>query len=258
MVNQHACSYSLENPVLRNSTLSQNKLKSISLGKLIEDVGGEASINDLTFLSGGSALTDYFFLKLIMQRCNLKTYLEIGTWTGESIAAVAEVAEQCYSISLPDEDYNLSNVFEKYCGKDNFSRYFSNNKSNIKHFYESSLNFDFEKLPEHIDLIFIDGDHSYQAIKSDTQNIFKKFGYDNTIVVWHDFKTVRNELVDTTYEAVRDSIPEQFHNNLFTVHTNYCGVYVPEKYQNYFGFDEKSDTVYSYEVTLESRRNELK
>ncbi|MEM5591549.1 hypothetical protein AAHH67_06875 [Niallia circulans] len=60
----------------------------------------------------------------MMLRLDLKVYLEIGTWTGESISTISEIAEYCYSVSLPDNDEGLIKVFEKYCNKNNFSRFF--------------------------------------------------------------------------------------------------------------------------------------
>lgn len=249
--------YQLQKPDLVNSSVIKNHLPSIATGKLLQDVDEELTINDLTFLSGGSSIMDYFFLKVIMQKCEFSTYLEIGTWTGESIAAVAEVAEQCYSVSLPDNDQALIATFEKYCNKDNFSRYFSNSKENVTHYYDSSLTFDYKQIKDKIDLVFIDGDHSYDAIKQDTENIFNLVGFEESIVVWHDFKTIRNELVQTTYEAIKAVLPEKYMKNLFTVNTNICGIYIPSKLQNHFSIEEESKSLYSYKVSLTPKMNSL-
>ncbi|MNI45479.1 hypothetical protein D3C73_999050 [compost metagenome] len=184
-----------------------------------------------------------------------KTFLEIGTWTGESVASMAEVVDHCFSISLPDDHPDLSAVFDRYCDKENFSRFFSSKYNNITNFQEDSLRFDYNKIISDIDLVFIDGDHSYQAIKKDTENIFKKCGYENTIVIWHDFKTLRNELVQTTYQAVSENLPQNYQENLFAVQGTYCGIYIPEQYMHLFHIGEDRDSIYSYEVSIRAKIN---
>ncbi|MGE7110287.1 class I SAM-dependent methyltransferase [Lysinibacillus sp. NPDC047702] len=155
----------------------------------------------------------------------------MGTWTGESIAAVVELAGKCYSISLPDDNQAQITTFENYCNKANFSRYFSNDKDNIVHFYGNYSEFDYSQLKDKSDLVFIDGDHSYDAIKQDTKNIFELVGYENSIIVWHDLKTIRNQVVQTIYEAIHSVFPQEYAKNLFAVHSNICGVYIPENYR---------------------------
>ncbi|MED4954416.1 class I SAM-dependent methyltransferase [Paenibacillus macerans] len=247
------CSVSV--PLLKTSKHIENKLKSISAGALIDSLGMKICIKDLTFLNGGSTVMDYFFLKAVAIKQRARTFLEIGTWTGESIASIAEVVNQCISISLPDGHPELYTVFKEYCEKENFSRFFSSRFHNITHFQEDSLQFDYSKIDKNIDLVFIDGDHSYRAIKKDTENIFDKCGYKNTIVVWHDFKTMRNELVQTTYQAVSEVIPDSLQSNLFTVQGTYCGIFVPDKYMHLFQVGEAKNDIYSYEVSLQSKLN---
>ncbi len=248
----------VENTNLKNSRLLSDKFQKVNLGKLIESINRHITIKDLTFLSGGSTVLDYFFLKALMLRLDLKVYLEIGTWTGESISTISEIAEYCYSVSLPDNNEGLIKVFEKYCNKNNFSRFFSKNISNVTHFEEDSAVFNYsENIKKKVDLVFIDGDHSYQGIYIDTKKIFEFVGYENTVVVWHDFRTNRNEIVETTVEAILDVLPNQYHSNLYSVDNNYCGIYIPEKYKPLFSLCEDPNEVYSYEVKLFPKINKL-
>jgi len=246
-----------ERNTLGNSKVIPNRLKNISLGHLIGDKDS-MQIEDITFLNGGSLVTDYFLLKALMKKFNLENYLEIGTWTGESIMTVYPIAKKCFSISLPDNDQILVNGFNQLCNKSNFSRYFSKDKSKIVSFYENSLYFDYSKIQEKIDLIFIDGDHSFDAIYKDTINVFNHVGYDDTIVVWHDFRDGSNQLITSSYNAVRKALPERYHDNLFSVDTSISGVYLPEKYKKKVVLDEDRDELFSYRVTLEAKSNHLK
>ena len=246
-----------EKNTLHDSETIINTLPVISLGHLIENLG-PVEINSVSFLHGGSLLTDYLLLRGLVQQFNAKTYLEIGTWTGESLMSVHQIVDKSYSISLPDDDELLVNIFDRYCNKANFSRYFSKGKDNIVSFYEDSLKFDYSRIGETIDLVFIDGDHSFNGVYKDTSNIFNYVGYENTIVVWHDFKTNTNQLICSTFDAVRKALPEKYHKNLFSVDTSISGVYIPEKFQDKIKINEDRNELYSYSLKVDVKKNELK
>lgn len=229
-------------------------LKEINLGHFLSDIQ-ELSIDDLTFHMGGSSILDYMFLKALMVKLGLSTYLEIGTWMGESIAAVAEVAKHCYSVSLPDDDERLVGYFNKVNKKDNFSRYFSKSKSNITHYSGDSAKFDYSVLPERIDLFFIDGDHTFEGVKADTEKVFAYMDPQHSIVVWHDFKEKRNQFVATTVNAIFDALPSHLHGSIYAVDSNMCGIYIPDKYLRHFSFEQAADTMCSYRTEISARIN---
>jgi len=213
-------SYEIFNCGLSDLHKNKTNLRKISAAALVNELE-QVTINDLSFIGGGSTVLDYFLLKAVAQKIHAKTYLEIGTWTGESISAVAEVVENCISISLEDE--SLDEIFKNYCKKP--------------------------------DLVFIDGDHSFEGVYTDTKNIFNLVGYEDTVVIWHDYRTLRNEIIQPTHRAVIKGVPADYRDNLFLVHNSICGIYIPKKLQNLFYFDEDKDVLYSYEVTLKAKEN---
>jgi len=233
-------------------------IKLLNLGAFLCNEPTGMVIKEMTFLAGGSGLLDYLFLKALMIRLGFKTYLEIGTWMGESIAAVSEVAEKCYSISMPDDDKEIIDYFRNVLGKSNFSRYFSRGRKNIVHYCGDSKTFDYGNIKENVDLVFIDGDHSYEGVRRDTENIFSFIDVDNSIVVWHDFKDIRNKYAEPVVRAVFDALPENMHKSMYAVDANLCGVYIPEKHLRHFDFTVRADVLYSYAVEAKPRECVLK
>lgn len=63
----------------------------------------EVRIAPYAFLSGSSLATDFALLQLLCRKYQVKDYLEIGTWRGESAANVAPYVESVYSFNLGDE-----------------------------------------------------------------------------------------------------------------------------------------------------------
>ncbi len=250
--------YDLLNNASWNSLKKNYSIKHINLGAFLDSIDSKKlQVSNFTFLTGGSGLLDILFLKALAVKFNAKTYLEIGTWMGESIAAVSEVVDNCYSVSLPDDDSDLGDYFKRFLNKKNFSRYFSYRKNNIKHYFVDSKEFNYKEIPQEIDLVFIDGDHSYEGVRADTKNIFKTIDTTKTIVVWHDFKERRNEYIVTTVNAVYDAVPKNLQDNIFSVDNNMCGVYIPDKFVKEFSFDSPSNEIYSYSTKIEPTRHVL-
>lgn len=206
---------------------------------------------ELTFLAGGSGVLDYFFLKQLAIRFNCAYYLEIGTYIGESINILSDVCKKLYSITAPlDAPYSMNNWCKKYKMPDYSERLAYSPK--ITHYYTDSKEFDYSKIPDDIDLYFIDGDHSYAGVYSDTKNIFKK-KKKNAIIVWHDFKKQRNTYNVEVVQAVYDVLGEDF-SNVYVTDNNICGVYIPDEYKDEFELCEnKYETdrpLYVYDTEL--------
>ncbi len=188
---------------------------------------GIQEINHYTFLEGGSWITDLALLKSLASRYQTCDYLEIGTWRGESIANVADVNEShCVSINLSPEQIISMGFAEKYAKEHGC---LIKDRKNIQTIYADSLNFDFESMNKKFDLIFVDGNHSYDAVKSDTQNVFKLLKNDKSIIVWHDYSfdpvTPRHSVI----AAILDGVPKEEHQHLYHVSNTLCAIYLKDK-----------------------------
>jgi predicted O-methyltransferase YrrM len=139
--------------------------------------------------------------------------LEIGTFDGNTALNLAVNAKRkghVTTVDLPtDSDgllsydvplrcrnvTNLREVGVQYKG----TRY----EGNIRQVLCDSAKLDWEKLGP-FDLVFIDGCHHYDYVKTDTANSMKRLNQQG-LIVWHDYGMIRDvsRLVDETARTMR-------------------------------------------------------
>jgi len=186
---------------------------------LIQDM---AVIDNYTFLEGSSLITDLALLRSLASSFETCNYLEIGTWRGESLLNVASIANNCTSITLSRNDILAMGLPEKYA---RLQGCLINNQPNIKILHANSRLFDFNSLNQKYDLIYIDGDHSYEGVKSDTKNVFSLLKNDDSIIVWHDYGYNPESPRHSVIAAILDGLPAKEHNHLFHVSNTMCAIY---------------------------------
>ncbi len=189
--------------------------------------GMNETVSPYSFLDGTSLPSDLALLKLLARKFPDCVYLEIGTWRGESVANVASVAKECVTINLPDVEMRKRGLPEKYI---QLHRFFSGHLPHVKHIQHHSSTFDFTSLEKKFDLIFVDGDHHYDQVKTDTQNVFQLLRDENSVIVWHDYarspELVRHEVL----AGILDGCPAEFRSNLFHVSNTLCAIFTQKKY----------------------------
>ena len=218
-----------------NNETSKNHASELSFGNglpvvdLLELIPNfNAEISNYTFLNGTSFTIDIAVLKTLASSYKDCSYLEIGSWRGESITNVADVAKDCTSISLSDEEMHQIGLSEKFT---RMQRFFSKEKSNIRHITHNSMTFDFSYLNQKFDMIFIDGDHAYEAVKSDTANAFKLLKDENSIIVWHDY-ALALELVNwPVFAGILDGTAEEKRKNIYSISNTQCDIYTTKRFQ---------------------------
>lgn len=230
---------------------AQLDARTINLGGALRR-DGNIKLKELTFIPGGSLVLDYAFIRKIVEIFECKKYLEIGTYIGESINILTDICDKLYSITAPaDAPFSPSNAAKRLNIPDYGNRLCY--ASNIEHYYTDSKKFDFEVLPKDIDIFFIDGDHSYAGVFSDTKNIFK-IKKEDAIVIWHDFKTSGNKYRDDVIRAVADALGDEF-KRVYVTDNNLCGIYLPDKFKDAFELKkvqyEVNAPLYVYNVSIE-------
>lgn len=182
-------------------------------------------VSPYAFLDGSCTPMDLAFLRGIAVRYNVKKYLEIGTWRGESVANIAAVVDHCTTINLPDETMRKAGMTEDYIG---MHRHFSGGFKNITHIQADSRDFDFLLLENDFDMVFIDGDHHSESVRSDTLKIFDFIDPKKTIVVWHDYAYNPEKARWSVLHGILSGCPAELHSNIIHVSNTLCAVYLPE------------------------------
>lgn len=176
----------------------------------------------LTFLGGGSMPTDLLLLRLLCEKFDNCNYFEIGTWRGESAVNVIDVTSKCCTLNLSEKEMQTLNMKEAYI---NAQAFLSKNDKRITHLYGDSKTFDFEGVHQKFDVIFIDGNHHYDYVLSDTQKVFQHLVHEDSIVVWHDYAYNPEDVRFEVYKAILDGTPVNFHSNIYHVANTMCAVF---------------------------------
>jgi predicted O-methyltransferase YrrM len=113
---------------------------------------------------------------------NAKRIFEFGTYRGQTTCGLATLCKdaQIYTLNLPPEnDPRYATYIGMYIAT-------SPDRDRITQIYHDSRTFDTTPYRESMDYIFIDGDHSYEGVKNDTEKalqLLKPGG----VIVWHDY-----------------------------------------------------------------------
>lgn len=192
----------------------------------LRDLSAERTfeVKPFAFMEGGSLPTDLGLLKLLAAQFDHCRYFEIGTWRGESVANLAEVAKECCTLNLPQSEMRNMGLPEEYIKQ---HAMFSAGMPDVQHLEGDSRTYDFSSLNGPYDLIFIDGDHHYDSIKNDTEKVFRHLVHPQSIVVWHDYAWQPGNVRHETLAAILDGLPPALHGQLYAVRNTMCAIHYP-------------------------------
>lgn len=250
----------LKQPSLLNLVLNENEqfkndfikkysyletLPQIKLSDIDENFGQNV---ELFVLDGASLPTDLALLKTLAKGKN--SFFEIGTWRGESVWNVAKVIEDCTTLNLSKEEINSLGLHPKYA---ELHGVLSKRNPKILHLQGNTKTYDFAKLNKKYDLIFIDGDHSYEMVKNDTEKIFEHLVHNDTIVVWHDYAFNPEKVRYEVFKGILDGLPKQFHNQLYHVANTMCAVFIRKDFETKkFEKFNNPDYLFDFNIKIEN------
>ncbi len=184
------------------------------------------TVAPFAFGGGGSLPTDLLLLRALVRRAGPQArYFEIGTWRGESAAAVAPLAATVQTLNLSPEQLRALGMTEDYIRQHGL---FSRSWANITHLLGDSGTFDYTTLPPP-DVVFIDGDHRYAAVRTDTARVFAHLVGPKTVVVWHDAARQPEQPRWEVLAGILDGLPPELPGRLYAISHSLCAVYVPEE-----------------------------
>jgi hypothetical protein len=200
-----------------------------------------------TYKPGTSLALEIAMMRTIAERKPGLRFLEIGSYLGEAIANVADAGAQCVSVSLGDEDMKKLG----FGGHIANNRFFIKQHPNIKNIDANSHTYDFSGLGT-FDLVFIDGDHTYEGVRNDTEKVFANCIKQDTIVFWHDYADkagVRWPVLG----AIMDGLPEIYRDRIFYIENTLSAIYVPESIvlRPKAKYDALARPTYAFEQTVE-------
>ncbi len=229
-----------------------NGLPVIAPGLLYGDHPSE-ELKVFTFLDGGSMVTDLVLLRKLARRFNQCGYFEIGTWRGESVANISDIAKECFTLNLSDEELRKMNVNERTIALQGF---FSKGLKNVTHLKGNSRYFDFSSLGRQFDLIFIDGDHHYDGVLNDTRKVFADLVHDQSVVVWHDYGNTPENIRFEVLAGILDGTPPELHPFLYHAAGTKSAVMIRREYPvGTLTEPTEPDFYYKVKVTLTKSGN---
>ena len=186
------------------------------------------TVAPFAFGDGGSLPTDLLLLRALARQQPGCRYFEIGTWRGESAANVAAEAASVHTLNLSAAEMRALRLPERYI---ELHGHFSRPLPHVTHLQGNSATFDLASLPASagpFDLIFIDGDHRYEAVRRDTARVFAHLVGPSTVVVWHDASRQPGQPRWEVLAGLLDGLPPGLPGQLVQVSNTLCALYTPQ------------------------------
>jgi len=206
-------------------------------------------VSPYAFGEGGSLPTDLLLLRALARQTPGCRYFEIGTWRGESAANVAAEAAHVHTLNLSAAEMRALHLPEAYIGLHGF---FSKSLPNVTHLHGHSASFDLAALAAEagpFNLIFIDGDHHYEAVRQDTARVFAHLVGPTTVVVWHDASRQPGQPRWEVLAGLLAGLPSGLPGQLAQVGNTLCAVYSPQVLPTQVPDPYAAPTCFGVEVT---------
>ena len=127
---------------------------------------------------GEISLLELVCINALVSRFQPLRVLEIGTLGGRTtlnMMANTQPTAEVFTLDLPNTDYLRSGATGQILGR------------HWMQLYGDSLTFDFSPLYNSMDFIFIDANHSYEHVRSDSLQALRMLRNKTGVVVWHDY-----------------------------------------------------------------------
>jgi predicted O-methyltransferase YrrM len=173
--------------------------RNLPLIDLSELVGNDMSISlvQLNSEDGGVGLHELVMIAAITQRQEPERVFEIGTFEGRTTVNLAKSAPGChvFTLDLPREQsrstsYRIDEADMKYVQKPVSGHRIGEAglTTRVTQVYGDSGTFDFTPYERSMDIVFVDGAHSYDYVLNDSRVAVKLIA-PGGVVMWHDYRS---------------------------------------------------------------------
>lgn len=148
---------------------------------------------------GNITYFELLVINLLVKEFNPKNMLEIGTFNGRTalnLAVNSAPDAKVYTIDLPK---TISPVLRLAADSRQFidkeiigERFLNQNTSKIIQLYGDTATFDFTPYFNTIDMVFIDGAHSFEYVMNDSRIALKLLRQGKGLILWHDYNTSKD------------------------------------------------------------------
>lgn len=171
------------------------ELKRYSAPRVINLDISEIAGLERPMVTGGVSRYCRLVLSALSTLLQCRTAFEIGTFRGETAWTLAHnnPGLQVYTLDLPALEWatktrlELTDRNEYFRSWERGAQFMATPEADrITQLYGDSASFDFSPFEGRMDLVFIDGSHSFSYVKSDTEAAFRLLS-DRGTIVWDDY-----------------------------------------------------------------------
>lgn len=183
---------------LETETYTNSPIPAVSLSTLI-DPSTKVALQNFVCQDGNASYLEVLALSACVAHLKPNTVLEIGTFDGNSTLQMALNLKKTGTIHTldlpPGQTETAAPITEADLRYTNYvsTRKYANTSIEdrvIQHFGDSTaINFDDLNNGASFDFIFIDGGHSLECVKSDTEKSLKALS-PKGVICWHDYNPI--------------------------------------------------------------------
>jgi len=185
---------------------------------------GPYELSHYTFTPWSPTPLEYAVIQGLARRSRPCHFLEIGSLRGELLANLNAVVESSTCLTLSRGDLERMGFSQAVVDT---NMMFAGDIQNLRLIYADSKTYDFSQLPGKFNLAFIDGNHLYEFVKSDTVNAFSVCTPES-VIVWHDYMLADHTTIHwEVFAGILDGLPSETWNRLYHVNNTTCAVLLP-------------------------------
>lgn len=125
---------------------------------------------------------ELLYVSVVAKHLQARNIFEFGTYMGRTTYHLTDASEEAFvtTLDLPPEAGSRTTPYLGNCFKG------TERERKIKQILCDSKTFDTTPFRKKMDFIFVDGDHSYEGVKNDTEKAFEMLA-PGGIIMWHDY-----------------------------------------------------------------------